>query len=61
MDEFLWWSGVAAWGIAGAFIWLLALNHVFDYALQTLKMKRAFLEWAFERGKAKRQSHSRGA
>ena len=54
MDNFLWWSGVAAWGVLAA-IGLLWLGDVMiEWAVDGIWTKRQFLAFVADRLKSRR-------
>lgn len=49
LDAFLWWSGLIAWIGFGLLGLLFLSDAMLDTVMQSVKLKREFLEWAWER------------
>lgn len=60
MDSFLWWSGVVAWGSAGSVGLFLGLDWVIDQLAQSFNFKREFLQFVWNKLKAKTTKISAG-
>ncbi len=53
MDDFLWWSGVAAWGAGGVVGFFVAFDASAELIIKNMGFRRAFLDFFIERLKSR--------
>lgn len=56
LDTFFWWSGLFWWVVLGLVGALFLSDMLLDNVMQSVKLKREFLEWAWQRTRAKAQA-----
>lgn len=56
LDAFFWWSGLAAWFAFGCIGILFLSDVMLDTVMASVRLKREFLQWAWERTRKKKNA-----